>query len=758
MPAGQLEGAILGAYRLVEFLGAGGMGEVYRAQHTRLDRMVAVKVLTNAGHAPGMVDRFRNEAQIQASLHHPNLATLFDFLELDGRPCIMMEYVDGHTLDTMVRAAGGLPPARALAILVDLARAVGYLHSHGIVHRDLKCANVKVTSRGVVKLLDFGLAKGPVTPKLTATGHVVGTFDYMAPEQLTQGPVDGRTDLWALGVMLYELVTGRLPFAAGGTLEQMSRVIEARYFPASTLVAGLPEGVDALIGRCLRPDPGQRFPTADALATETERVLASLSSSSRALAMPVEGEGPTRFRLPALGLPRFSLPSPRVTVPVTAGLVAIVAVVALLSRPGPPDPPPPPPPRSPAALAACGVAAAELVSNRIRVIEITVVGGAADVYCGDQVIGRTPYPLRAELGRTVNLILRERGWVDKPVAFTVSEGMRVFSFVLDRPSRRGSPGAAATLPLTVLAMAGWWPFGRRRKAGGAVPETRVLERAAGPEPLATNASLAALGGGGGIVIEIRSDPGCVRENNEDSIGFFQPADAEALNQDGVLLVVADGMGGHSGGEVASRLAVETVVRHYARDNQDPQAALSRAVRLANQAIQLQARSDAALKGMGTTCTALVLRQGCAYCAHVGDSRLYLVRGGDILQLTEDHSAVMHMVKKGMIDREGARVHPDRNVIERALGSRADVEVAEWAQPLFVRHEDRFLVSSDGLHDLVQDAEILEAVSTLAPAAACDRLVALARSRGGHDNISVGILTVGAAPADGDLDPEPQAAA
>jgi serine/threonine protein phosphatase PrpC len=201
------------------------------------------------------------------------------------------------------------------------------------------------------------------------------------------------------------------------------------------------------------------------------------------------------------------------------------------------------------------------------------------------------------------------------------------------------------------------------------------------------------------------------------------------------------------------------VNHYARDNGDPQAALTRAVRLANQAIQRQARAHTALKGMGTTCTALVLRQGWAYCAHVGDSRLYLLRGGDILQLTEDHSAVFNLVKRGVIDREDARVHPDRNVIVRALGSRSEVEVAQWAQPMRVMPNDRFIVSTDGLHDLVTDAEIQAAVRDLPPDEACERLVQAARERGGHDNISVGILSVGGTEPPGNEDgSEPRAAA
>jgi protein phosphatase len=166
----------------------------------------------------------------------------------------------------------------------------------------------------------------------------------------------------------------------------------------------------------------------------------------------------------------------------------------------------------------------------------------------------------------------------------------------------------------------------------------------------------------------------------------------------------------------------------------------RAVRFANRAIHDAARRDPKLHGMGTTCTALVLRGGLAYCAHVGDSRLYLIRDGEIFLMTEDHSAVMDMVRRGLLTRDEARRHPDKNVIVRALGGRREVEVSAWPQPLSVRAGDRFLLSSDGLHDLVEDDE-LQRAAALDPHAACERLVALARERGGHDNISVAIVAM-----------------
>ncbi len=241
---------------------------------------------------------------------------------------------------------------------------------------------------------------------------------------------------------------------------------------------------------------------------------------------------------------------------------------------------------------------------------------------------------------------------------------------------------------------------------------------------------------------VATETGPVRSTNQDAIVLWAPEDPERREQDGVLLVVADGMGGHAGGEVASRLAVETVACSYATDNTDPGAALVRAVRLANRAIYEAAIREPRYLGMGTTCTALLLRQGYAYCAHVGDSRLYLIRDGAALRLTEDHSAVFDLVKRGMISQETARHHPDRHLLVRALGIRADVQVDTWPAPLYVRLGDRFLISSDGLHDAVSDEEIAWTAREKSPVDLCRDLIATALEQGGRDNISVGIIQIG----------------
>jgi len=258
-----------------------------------------------------------------------------------------------------------------------------------------------------------------------------------------------------------------------------------------------------------------------------------------------------------------------------------------------------------------------------------------------------------------------------------------------------------------------------------------------------------------IAASVRTDKGCVREANEDAGRFVRPSDPRLLASRGALLIVADGMGGHSAGEVASQMAVELVSRlYYEAGGDDAPGALAAAVAEANRHIYAEAEADEAKRGMGTTCTALALLDGTAFAAHVGDSRLYLLRGGDVYQLSEDHSHVMELVRHGLLTKEEARTHEDKNVILRALGTTPEVEVSTVA-PFGVQPGDFLLACSDGLHDLVSDEEIGRVVASAADEhAACERLIALAKERGGHDNITVGLVGVapqGAAAAAGDGD-------
>lgn len=243
-----------------------------------------------------------------------------------------------------------------------------------------------------------------------------------------------------------------------------------------------------------------------------------------------------------------------------------------------------------------------------------------------------------------------------------------------------------------------------------------------------------------------SDTGLQRAVNEDAVGVI-PHRSHGARRD-FLAVVADGMGGHGHGDVASRLAVASVVQAYAHAAADIGGALCAAVEQANTAVYLTAQQSAALRGMGTTCTAIAIRDGAVACAHVGDSRLYLIRGGGIYAMTEDHSAVRDLVARGLLTAEDARRHAERHVLSRAVGTAADVAVEGWPEPLPLRAGDRLLLSTDGLHGLVADEELRDIVDGMDAAAACRELIALARARGGHDNITAAVVHIDTSAGEG----------
>jgi serine/threonine protein kinase len=271
-------GARLGPFEILAPLGAGGMGEVYRARDTRLDRPVAIKLLpSDLLNAPGRrVERFRREARAIARITHQHICTLYDVGEDGPAIFLVMELVDGVTLATRL-ADGPLPLALALRVAIQIAEALDHAHRHGVVHRDLKPSNVMLT-RDSVKLLDFGLAtlterdeEAPIdttVSELTEVGSIAGTAPYMAPEQIEGRDVDGRTDIFALGVVLFEMISGRRPFAADGRAALMAAIVAAEPPALSSLQPAVPASLDRLIRRCLAKDPDDRWQTARDLAAE----------------------------------------------------------------------------------------------------------------------------------------------------------------------------------------------------------------------------------------------------------------------------------------------------------------------------------------------------------------------------------------------------------------------------------------------------------------------------------------------------------
>ncbi len=244
----------------------------------------------------------------------------------------------------------------------------------------------------------------------------------------------------------------------------------------------------------------------------------------------------------------------------------------------------------------------------------------------------------------------------------------------------------------------------------------------------------------GIEVSSQSDIGCLRQNNEDSFGYWEPDDDQQFLRKGRLAVVADAMGGYEGGQEASRLAVETLMAVY-RDfgGNDPQAALVEALQAAHEQIRQYSVAHPELRGMGTTCTAAAIVQDELYFVHVGDTRLYLIRDGRITRVTRDHSYVGRLVEAGMISAEEAEHHPQRNILTAALGTNPELIMDAPERPEPLHPADVLVICTDGLWGLVRDPEILDIVENNRAEKAGRELIALAKERGGPDNITVEIL-------------------
>lgn len=252
--------AMASEYRIEKELGRGGMAIVYKAIEENLDREVALKVLPQGmTHDRKMLERFHREAQSAAQLNHPHIVTIYDEGEMNGVHFMAMEYLEGRDLHEIVKEHGPVSPEQAVSLLAPVADALGYAHQQGTVHRDVKSSNVMVTDVGRPVLMDFGIAYAGSDARLTQTGTVLGTPEYMSPEQARGNEVDARSDLYSLGVVLYEAVTGELPHTGGHPMSVVYKVLHESYKPPRRINDAVPEWMEQVIAKLLKKNPDQRF-------------------------------------------------------------------------------------------------------------------------------------------------------------------------------------------------------------------------------------------------------------------------------------------------------------------------------------------------------------------------------------------------------------------------------------------------------------------------------------------------------------------
>src|ERR1700720_1580805 len=298
-----LTGKRLGPYEVLSAIGAGGMGEVYRAKDTRLNRMVAVKVLPpHLADRPDSRKRFEREARTIASLNHPHICTLHDIGHQDGTDFLVMEYLEGDTLAQRL-VKGPLPLDQVLQYAIEIADALDKAHRKGVTHRDLKPGNIMLTKSGT-KMLDFGLAKlkQEVAPAnvqlsqlptanepLTAQGTIVGTLQYMAPEQLEGKDVDARTDIFAFGAVVYEMATGKRAFEGKSQASLIAAILEREPPPMSSLQPMMPPALDRVVKKCLAKEPEKRWQAASDVCDELKWIAEGGSQVSSLPAAPTRG-------------------------------------------------------------------------------------------------------------------------------------------------------------------------------------------------------------------------------------------------------------------------------------------------------------------------------------------------------------------------------------------------------------------------------------------------------------------------------------
>jgi serine/threonine protein kinase len=301
-------GKVIGTYKIIEKIGEGGMGSVYKGIDEMLEREVAIKVLRpELASQEHVVERFRTEAKTLAKLNHTNIATVFNFIHQDDHYFMVMEFVRGETLDHIIRRTGAMLYEQAVGMFCHALDGLEHAHSLGIIHRDIKPANIMLTDVGIVKVMDFGIARVLGTSRMTKQGNIIGTIEYMSPEQVRGEETDARSDIYSAGILFYEMLTGRVPFESKSEFELMKSQIEDPPPPPRNFAAYIPEQAEQAIMRALAKKPEARYESATAFRQE---LLKSMASDTA----PLSGSAPV-----------YAAPATRVSSPIASPVLAETA-------------------------------------------------------------------------------------------------------------------------------------------------------------------------------------------------------------------------------------------------------------------------------------------------------------------------------------------------------------------------------------------------------------------------------------------------
>jgi serine/threonine-protein kinase len=391
----------IGGYRLIGKIGSGGMGDVYKAFNAALNRTAAIKIL----HQKNMGERFKNEAYIQSSVSHPNIACLYEYLVTGDTACIIMEYVEGDSLDVYLHRRGKLSNKETENIIKQIASALAYLHNKDILHRDIKPQNFKVQPNGTVTMLDFGIAKNKYTPKLTQQGYLVGTTEYMAPEQFKQ-QVQKKSDVWSLGVLTYELLTGYMPFDASNAITMRVKIEKGEFTKPRLLVPEVSDKLNTVIEKSLQVNPATRFSAA---------AVEALLKDEKPVSRPASGMSNTK-----------SLWANKKILVIAASLVLLIVIAVMIPKTKSPSSPDQP------EVDVIGPTV-EQSNEQTRTLTINV-SNPSNAYLilqnGDR--KELPYNITGKEGENFKFRLEADGYEPKDVDVSITVGRKSYEYNLDK--------------------------------------------------------------------------------------------------------------------------------------------------------------------------------------------------------------------------------------------------------------------------------------------------------------------------------------